>query len=157
MTAVAAPVPAEALREKAFTLHREHKYAEAVAVYDQLLGETGADSELVYWRGAARGNLGDRKGAEADFRRAIELDPGNYDAHVQVDRMLSRERRFDECVQLWNAYLKVVPRDANAYLERAGSHFHRGDRDSSLADAKRACDLGKAPACDLAKRLEAPR
>lgn len=155
---VEAPAPpAQALREKAFDLHRQQKYPEAIAAYDQLLGETGADAELVYYRGAAHWHAGDTALAQKDFRRVIELDPGHYEAHVHVDRFLSGEKRFDECVQLWNAYLKVVPRDANAYFERAGSHFRRGDRESALADSKRACDLGKAEACPWVTRLEAGR
>ena len=154
---VAPTPPAQALRDKAFALHRQQKYADSVAAYDQLLGEVGADAELVYYRGAAHWHLGDLDAAQRDFRRTIELDPGNYEAHVHIDRMLSREKRFDECVQLWNAYLKVVPRDANAYLERAGSHFHRGDRESSLRDAKRSCELGKEKACEWVARLEPAR
>jgi tetratricopeptide (TPR) repeat protein len=150
-----AAAPAEQLAARATELHRAGKFAEAIAAYDGLLGPAGADAELVYWRGMAHWKLGHTVEALRDFRRAIELSPGYFEASLAADRILSSQRRFDDCIELWNGYLRAAPRDAEAYYERGGSHFHKGDLQAAHADLVRACELGKANACARAEKLKA--
>jgi tetratricopeptide (TPR) repeat protein len=145
----------QALRDRALTLHHEGRIEEAIRVYDEILGPIGADGELVYWRGVAQWKAGREDQALVDFRRVMDLTPGRFDAYMNADRILSRQRRFDDCVDLWTRYLRVVPGDATAHMERGGSHFHRGDFASAHADAQRACDLGKKEACGFAERARA--
>ncbi|MGH8625265.1 MAG: tetratricopeptide repeat protein [Gammaproteobacteria bacterium] len=42
--------------------------------------------------------------ALADLLRVIELEPKNFDAHVSADRILSRQRRWNELLVLWSTY-----------------------------------------------------
>jgi tetratricopeptide (TPR) repeat protein len=142
-------------REAAYGLHRRGRYAEAIAIYDELLGSIGNDAEMVYYRGNARASLKRYDEALVDYRRVMDLDPGKFDAYLNADRILSHQRRFDDCVDLWNRYLRIVPGDASAHMERGGSHFHRGDFASAYADATRACELGKKDACPLAEQMKA--
>lgn len=150
---VATPTRAEKRRAEAFDLHNKQQPAQAIAIYDELLRESGDDAELLYWRGMAHGRLGDHEAALQDFRRVIELEPGNLDAHRVADRTLSRQKRWDEVLAIWNAYIRASPSDAEAYYERGGTHFRKGDLAAAHADAARACELGKAEACPLAARL----
>jgi tetratricopeptide (TPR) repeat protein len=150
-----AAAPAEELAARATELHRAGKFAEAIAAYDGLLGPDGADAELVYWRGMAHWKLRHTEEALRDFRRAIELSPGYFEASLAADRILSGQRRFDDCIELWNAYLRAAPRDAEAYYERGGSYFHKGDLQAAHANLVRACELGKAEACARAEKLKA--
>ena len=147
--------PMQELRDRALTLHHQGRIEEAIRVYDEILGPVGADGDLVYWRGVAHWKAGREKEALADFRRVMDLTPGKREAYLNADRILSRQRRFDDCVDLWTRYLRVVPGDATAHMERGGSHFHRGDFASAHADAQRACDLGKKEACGFAERARA--
>jgi tetratricopeptide (TPR) repeat protein len=153
--AVAAARAPDERRELALDLHRKGRLAEAIRAYDELLGPVGADGELVYWRGMAHWKMGEEDRALADFRRVMDLEPGRIDAYLHTDRILSRHRRFDDCVELWTRYLRVVPDDATAHMERGGSHYHRGDFAAAYEDAKRACDLGKKEACPHAERMKA--
>lgn len=140
-------------REEALDLYRAGKMPQAIAAFDALLAKSGQDTELLYWRGMAQWRLGRNEQALQDFRRAIELEPSYFDAHRSADRILSQQRRWDETVEMWNRYLRVVPGDAEAHFERGGTHFHRKDFAAALADAARACELGKAEACPMAERL----
>ena len=144
-----------AAREHAFELHRQKRYSEAAEQYDKLVGEASVDAELLYWRGVARHHLRRLDDALADFRRAMELEPGRFDAHLAADRVLSEQRRFEECVSLWNRYLERQPGDMKAIFERGGAQFHLGNRTEALADARLACDLGHSPACTVARELGA--
>ena len=152
------PAPAVASRDdrrdRAYELHHAKRYAEAVAIYDQLLGSAAADAELVHWRGMARWHLGRHDEALVDFRRVMDLDPGNIDAYRNSDRILSAQKRFDDCVD-WSRYLQVVPRDAEAHYQRGGANFHRGDLAAAQADATRACELGHREACLQGERMKA--
>lgn len=153
--AVAAPTRAEQRRAEAFDLHRKQQPAQAIAIYDELLRNSGDDAELLYWRGMARWKLGDDDAALQDFRRVIDIEPGNFEAHRGADGILSRQKRWDEILAIWNGYIRASPSDAEAYYERGGTHFRKGDLAAAHADAARACELGKAEACNVAGRLKA--
>ena len=141
-------------RDQAFDLHRAQKWAEAIAVFDELIAEPEGDAELRYWRGMAHWKLDHADQALIDFRRVIELEPANFEAHRSADRILSRQQRWDEVLELWDGYIGRVPTNAEAYFERGGTNFHKGNVAAAQADAAKACELGKSEACSLAERLK---
>ena len=145
---------AEQRRAQAFDLHRSQKWTEAIAVYDELLQASNRDAELSYWRGMAHWQLNHTDQALQDFRRVIELEPTNFEACRSADRILSRQRRWDEILEIWDRYIEKVPTNADAYFERGGTNFHKGNLAAAQADAAKACELGKSEACPLAKRLK---
>jgi tetratricopeptide (TPR) repeat protein len=146
--------PAAERRAEAFELHNAGKWKQAIAIYDQLLGTAEADAELHYWRAMAHWQLGDSGRALDGFQRVIELEPTNFSAHRDADRILSRERRWDEIIEMWDRYIARAPSDAEAYFERGGTNFHKGDIAAARADAGRACALGKSEACAINERLK---
>ena len=113
----------------------EDSTRDAAAAEVRQAAQAGAESELAYLRGA------------------IERDPTNFDAHVQVDRFLSVRGRLDEVIAMWTTFLERTPGHAIAYFERGGAYYHKRDLVAAKADAQRACDLGHAPACTQAARL----
>lgn len=88
------------------------------------------------------------------YLATIEREPDNFSAHVSLDRILSRQRRWDELLEMWGRYLERNPRDADAWHERAGTNYWKGDLEAARSDAARACELGKERACNLAQRLK---
>ena len=71
----------------------------------------------------AHWQLGDTDQALQDFRRVIELEPANFEAHRSADRILSGQRRWDQVLDLWNRYIARTPASAEAYFERGGTNF----------------------------------
>jgi tetratricopeptide (TPR) repeat protein len=145
---------AQQRRESAYRLHRAERWDEALARYDQLLGESEADAELHYYRGAVYWQLGQLDRALEDFRRVIELEPTHFDAHREADRILSYQRRWDEVLEMWSAYIAKASPNAEAYFERGGANFHKGDLVAAQADAAKACQMGKAEGCLWEGRLK---
>lgn len=141
------------LRYEANRLHRQGQYAGAIGIYDRLLGEQGNDAELVYARGHARRMANRFDEALVDYRRAMELSPGYREAYVGANFILLAQKRYADCLDLWNRYLRVVPGDMEAHYERSRAHFYLGDIAAAHADARRACELGKAEACAAAESL----
>ncbi|HYC35551.1 MAG TPA: hypothetical protein VEC19_03960 [Usitatibacter sp.] len=89
----------------------------------------------------------------AEVLDIIERQPTNFHAHVHADRILSSQRRWDELLELWGRYLERVPGDAEAWYERAGTNWHKGNRATAVSDLEHACKLGKAAACARASKL----
>ena len=143
------PPPANpVIRDSALALHRAKKYALAIPMYDTAVAQAPTDPELVYWRGVANWNvLNGSQNAMRDFRRTIELDPAHWNAHLNADRILVAEKKWDESIALWTKYLERVPTSADAYWERSGTNRLKGDTAASRADATKACELGKRDAC----------
>ncbi|MGH8607130.1 MAG: hypothetical protein ACREX9_06845 [Gammaproteobacteria bacterium] len=52
--------------------------------------------------------------------------------------------------------LERVPDNADAWFERGGTNYQKGDLQAALADATRACDLGKSEACGWVEKLKDP-
>jgi tetratricopeptide (TPR) repeat protein len=152
-TKAAAPTPPPTppdpkIRDSAIALHRARKFAQAVELYDVAVSQAPTDPELVYWRGVAHWNTPNGgPNALRDFRKVIELDPAHWNAHINADRILVSQGRWDQGLAMWNAYLGRVPNSADAYFERSGTNRLKGDTAAMRADAAKACELGKREAC----------
>ena len=144
----------EERRQAAYDLHRELKWPQAIAAYDSLLRDSGDDAEILFWRGMAHWKSAHFDEALRDFQRVADLDPRHLEAHRNADRLLSRQKRWDEILAMWDRYIAHQPRDAEAYFERGGTFFQKGSIEAARADAKKACELGKVQACTMVERLK---
>ncbi len=75
------------------------------------------------------------------------LDTGNRAACMLAEAKLLPDRKWDEIVSIWSAYLDQHPSDGEAYFHRAGFYGWLGEEESARADMRKACDLGIARAC----------
>ena len=150
-TKAAAPAPTPPdpkIRDSAMAMHRVRRFADAVALYDVAVSQAPNDPELTYWRGVANWNTPNgAANALRDFRKTIELDPAHWNAHLNADRILVGQKKWDESLALWTAYLGRVPNSADALFERSGTNRLKGDSAAMRADAAKACQLGKRAAC----------
>ena len=142
-------------REQALELQRTGHVADAMVIYDRLLEESDHDVELLYWRGVGHQHFNHAELALRDFQRVIQLQPQNFDAVRNADRILSERGRWDDILPMWDQYIGKVPTNAEAYFERAGTQHHKGNEPAAKEDIAKACELGKAEACQLAERLKA--
>jgi tetratricopeptide (TPR) repeat protein len=89
-------------------------------------------------RGIARLELGDARGALADFDQAIAA--GLKEPGVFINRGVARERRGDvqAAIEDYTRALQIDPSSARAYDNRSGALAALGQYDASLADSNRA-------------------
>lgn len=146
--------PADEAREAAFEFHRAQKWPQAIAAYDQWTKRNGEDAEILYWRAMAHWKSAQFDEAYRDFRRVIDLDPAHLEAYRNADRLLARQKKWDEIITMWNWYISRQPPSAEAYFERGGAYFHKGDMAAARADAARACELGKNQGCRMVEQLK---
>ncbi|WP_170113208.1 tetratricopeptide repeat protein [Ahniella affigens] len=113
------------------------------------------DQDLLYARSLRHENVGDIKGAEADLRRLIEIDPENADALNALGYTLAdNTKRYQEALSLIEQAMVLKPDDA-AILDSMGwVKFHMGELDEAIsllkaayekqAEAEIAAHLGEA-------------
>jgi tetratricopeptide (TPR) repeat protein len=70
-------------------------------VIDAGLALAPGDPGLIYDRGEVKAHEGDAQGALADWRRAHELDPGNFAPVYASAFLLEREGRLAEAAEAW--------------------------------------------------------
>ncbi len=84
------------------------------------------------------------------LEKAVELDPGNADAHALLANVYLGEHRFDSnprpdpvarALAMAEAAVALDPQNAYAHCWLAIVHFFRGENDKFEAEARRALDL----------------
>jgi len=127
--------------------------ASALARYDLALEANPRNADAYYWRGRVYLKLKQPERARADFENAIKCDPHMFVAYHDLDNyVLMPQRKWDEILPLWNQFLLLEPRNADAHLERAGTYHYKGDSRSANEDLHQACVLGSRRACDIERR-----
>jgi tetratricopeptide (TPR) repeat protein len=139
------------LHNETLRLHEAGQREAAIAHSEMLLELTpNLPSATQLHFHAVLGKDETRSGIEAELRARMAKDPDSFYAVQHVDYFLSRSRRFDLILPLWNDYLTRHPDDARAYLERSGTHHQLGHRDDARSDAQKACALGLNEGCSHA-------
>ncbi|MFM9967788.1 MAG: tetratricopeptide repeat protein [Burkholderiales bacterium] len=90
----------------------------AIELMDRVIAAKPGDLMAWVTRGEAYRTLGDLSNAEASFRQALRLEPGRYDAMVNLSLALWTAGRYDESADL---FTELLARDpfmflANFYL-----------------------------------------
>jgi tetratricopeptide (TPR) repeat protein len=111
-----------------------------------------ADARSHYWQGRTYLKAGDFERALTEFQNAVQSDPYDIESYKNIDYLLARQGKWDAIIARWNDYLRLQPSSGDGYLERGGAYLHKGDRESALADANRACQLGNQKGCEVARR-----
>ena len=75
------------------------------------------------------------------------LDTGNRSACLLAEATLLREKKWDEIVSVWSAYIDQHPDDGDAYARRATYREWMGDDENARSDHRKACDLGIQREC----------
>ncbi len=91
---------------------------EALAAADALVAQVPSSPEVLHLRGMARWSFGDAAGAEADLRRALELDPEHREALTGLALALMAQQRLAEAGEVLDRVLARWPDDATARRAR---------------------------------------
>ena len=83
----------------------------------------------------------DWTGADASFRRAVELEPGNPETLSLAAFSLSTLGHFDEALSLARQALALDPLNARGWEGLGEIEFHAGKLDEAEADIKKAHEL----------------
>lgn len=115
--------------------HREGRYDEALADYNEAIRVAPTSAPAVFDRGLLWLAKGNDDAALADFGKAIALDPKDADARVQHGQILRAYGRFDEAIADYEAAAALKPADARYPLRRIDTLRDKGNFAAALAAA----------------------
>jgi tetratricopeptide (TPR) repeat protein len=142
------------LVSQAYKLYKAKDYGGALTQYNRAMQYNPEHGETYYYRASTYLALGRYDESLSDARRAIELEPHRIDFYRYADYVLVQHQRWGEIISMWDRFLSQDPNNADAYLERSGAYFYKGDQQAALRDAELACKLGKQEGCAFAFRMK---
>lgn len=126
--------------------YKNKQFAEAVGVYDAILGLRPQEANACYLRGCVKLAQGDFEGAQADFDSAIAGEPQNYDRMIRI-YMALEEYGYKEAGQ---AYLQKAMQENEKSIsdyDMGRICYYMGDYGNArnfLERLKTATDYGAA-------------
>jgi tetratricopeptide (TPR) repeat protein len=138
-----------------YELYKAKNYGEAIVRYNAALAIDPQYAPAYYYRGLANIYQGELDIALSDLKKAISINPRDYESYRMLDWVLVQYGDWDAIVAYWTQYIKLMPEDGRAYNERGGAYFHKPDYRAALADAEKACSLGVSDACAQVSRIKA--
>lgn len=123
--------------------YRNEKYQEALTYLDQAIQDDPSRPNAHYYRGVARGILGDTGGAVADLNRAIDLGLDEMKtswAYYNLGISMARLNRFSSAVHYYtkaiDAYPEYIP--GEFYYNRGVAHLNLGNMKNAEDDGRMA-------------------
>lgn len=114
---------------------KNEKYEEAKAHLDNALELKPDNAEAAYYLALVREKTGDRPGAEAAYRKALENDPGLAEAALNLAALyLDEPPRPDEAITVLSAAVEKAPDQARLYQNLAYAYGLKKD----VANASKA-------------------
>jgi tetratricopeptide (TPR) repeat protein len=157
----AAAVPAQNTSAAAVKLAEEgskaleaRRYAEALAAFEAAQKLAPRNADILFGVGVSFYMLGQNGEAEAQFKRALQLNPALKDASILLGELQYRSGRLAEAIETYKAAQTTAPADArlkeklaqwsaeSRFAETRGVHFRllfEGPVDQQVA--RRAVDL----------------
>ncbi len=127
-------------------LRRLDRHAAAVEAYDRAIAlDGGADSENWFWiyaRGISQEQTGDWAGAEADFRRALELTPEQPNVLNYLGYGLVEQRaKLDEALDMIERAVAARPDDGYITDSLGWALYRLGRYEDAVAPMEKAVEL----------------
>jgi tetratricopeptide (TPR) repeat protein len=120
---------------------------EAQAILRVAIEVRPEDSDAHYWLGRSLQLQGAHDPAADAMLRATELDPDFASAWEGVGFNYTIQRRCAEALPAQTRYIELRPEDSGGYYNRAGCRWYTTDREGSLEDGRKACEMGHQVAC----------
>ena len=121
----------------AMAYNRSQQPDREIETYSSLLQQHPLEIRAWLGRAYAEDAKGDFAAAEADARRALELDADSVSAHKLMASLLIAEGRAKEAFTDADAAVKADPNDTLALKFRADVLLAEGERDKAIADYDR--------------------
>ncbi len=122
-------------------LDRNGDTEDAIEVLTAGLGRGFANPQLLIPRGALLGKLNRHAEAEADLRRALDSEPNQPEAHLQLGIALVRRGRIPEALPVLQRARQLDQDNGEAAFHLGEVLYHLGDLSAALDTLRRATEL----------------
>jgi tetratricopeptide (TPR) repeat protein len=119
------------------------KQTEALATLDELIRRTPTEWQGYTLRGQLHGSTGDFEKAQADFDKAIQIDPEAAEPQLNKAKLLMAQKDADGALAILNAMIAKHPDAPALYQMRMQIYETLGKTAAALADLNKAQELKK--------------
>ncbi len=95
----------------------------------------------LFERGNAAQSQGRYEDAEQTWRRVLQIDPNNVDAHIWLGLALYYQGKLDEAIAAYNRAIQLNPELAEAHNNLGIALYDQGNLDEAIAAYNRAIQL----------------
>lgn len=141
--AQAPPVPGDReTLEKAKSLGDAGRHGEAITLYQSyLVKDPTGNAAVYYYLGKSLFETGDDPGAEAAFRKGLELKGDMKGAHFFLGNVYLRQDRAADAAAQFEQELVLSPDSANVHFKLGEAYDKAGDHEKALAALDKAAIL----------------
>lgn len=131
---------------KGAALFAQGKYEDAIKCYDALIAYDEANYEPYFLRGCVYMDKHDSAKALADFERAVEIQPENFELYIKAYEIIEGNGYEAEADSFINKALALQTDKADGYMARGRIYYFLGDNDKAYQQLSTAIDKGASEA-----------
>lgn len=100
-----------------------------------------SDAIEYYQRGVALYQSGDMAGAEAAFRKAIELNPNLAEAHANLGSIWANQNKLTEAISQFQTAIRLKPNLAVLHYQLGVAYYLQNQLEPAIVSLTKARDL----------------
>jgi tetratricopeptide (TPR) repeat protein len=135
------PASSDALQGLMNVFLSQKQTDQAISVANAQIAKVPNSSAFHDLLGSALFTKKDLQGAEAELKKAIQLDRNNSDALVKLGQVQVAMGAIDQAIATWEQSIKDNPRDANFYVLVGEAYQTKGDAAKARQMFQKALDL----------------
>ena len=120
---------------------QKEKYKEAVIEYKNAVKAGPNDASLRFKLAKAAWEARDFPTAFQELQKAVELDPGNYEAQTKLGEFYVAAGKTEEAGRIADNLVRSRPQDPAGYILKSGLAARAGKVDEVIAQLKKAVEL----------------
>ncbi len=124
----------EVFMNRGINQYYNENYTDAIHTFNTLIRSRPDLAEPHIWRGQAKLSLGDYRGAEFDFTRAIMLDSYNPDAYYFRGVVKSNLYDYYSALEDYSKSLERRPNNPNVFFSRGTTRLRMKDFEGAITD-----------------------
>jgi Flp pilus assembly protein TadD len=124
--------------DRAVAAIKMNDFASAKAALEKALTANPKNGTALYYMGVCQENTGDKKGAEARYKAAIDVAPEVTEAAVNLGALYLDANRYDDAIAVSEKALAKRTEDPDLHANIAVALRGKGDKEGSMLHYERA-------------------
>ncbi len=126
---------------RAHELYANGQYAEALAIYNEILAADPGVAFIHFNAGNCAYHLQDYGAAYRSFREAVRLKPDFFEAYTNLANTAARLKTYDEVIPLFEDALRVYPENGGLYASLGLLYLNAGQGARAAGCLEKAVSL----------------
>jgi Flp pilus assembly protein TadD len=117
--------------ERGLAAHSRAEYDDALADLDEAINQERRNAELYATRGYILQEAGYTDEAEADFEKALKIDPSQWVVHYARAMEAFRNEDYDNALAYLAQAQRIVPLRPELFIYRAAAYYAKGEKSAA--------------------------